>query len=173
VQIVASDVSSAAIEKARSGKYAEAVAADVNPERLNRHFSKVEGGYRIGKALREMCVFSKHDLIQDRPFSKLDLISCRNVLIFFGRVRKNVIAAFHCALKPDGFLVLGPSETESGNLFSIVAGAQSIYTKSRTRANSIPYTPARPAPVDQWMLTRARRAFRPASWGEAPACEKN
>jgi two-component system CheB/CheR fusion protein len=138
VQIVASDVSSAAIDKARRGKYAETIAADISPERLNRYFSKVEGGYQIGKALREMCVFSKHDLIQDPPFSKLDLISCRNVLIFFGSVRKSVIAVFHYALKPDGFLVLGPSEAESGSLFSIVPGAQSIYTRNATLGKQHP-----------------------------------
>ena len=87
---------------------------------MGSYFSRVEGGYQISKALREMCVFSRHDLIQDPPFSKLDLISCRNVLIFFGSARKNVIALFHYALNPGGFLVLGPSETESGNLFSLV-----------------------------------------------------
>ena len=126
VQIFASDISSAALEKARSGKYAESIAADVSPERLNRYFSKVEGGYQISKALREMCVFSRHDLIQDPPFSKLDLISCRNVLIFFGSVRKNIIALFHYALKPGGFLVLGRSETESGQPF-FECGGRSQY----------------------------------------------
>ena len=84
VQIFASDISSAAIEKARRGEYAGTIAADVGPERLERYFVKVNGGYRINKTLREMCVFSRHNLIQDPPFSKLDLISCRNVLIFFG-----------------------------------------------------------------------------------------
>ena len=130
VQIFASDVRSAAVDKARNGKYAENIEADVSPKRLNRWFSKVEGGYQINKALREMCVFSRHDLIQDPPFSQLDLISCRNVLIFFGSVRKNIIALFHYALKPGSFLVLGSAEAESGNLFSIVQGAHSIYIKN-------------------------------------------
>ncbi len=85
-----------------------------------------------------MCVFSRHDLIQDPPFSKLDLISCRNVLIFFGSVRKNVIALFHYALNRGGFLVLGPSETASGNLFSIVQGTHSTYTKNETAAKRHP-----------------------------------
>jgi two-component system CheB/CheR fusion protein len=134
IQIFASDVSSMAIEKARRGKYAENIAADVSPERLKRYFVKVEGGYQISTVLREICVFSKHDLIQDPPFSKLDLISCRNVLIFFGSVRRNVVALFHYALKPGGFLVLGPSETESGPLFSVVEGSRSIYTKNETDA---------------------------------------
>jgi two-component system CheB/CheR fusion protein len=129
VQIFASDISSTAVDKARRGRYAGTIAADVSPARLNRYFSEFEGGYQISKLLREMCVFSKHDLLQDPPFSKLDLISCRNVLIFFGIVRRNIIARFHYALNPGGFLVLGPSERESGALFSVVEGAPSIYTK--------------------------------------------
>jgi two-component system CheB/CheR fusion protein len=135
VRIFASDVSPTAVEKARLGKYGETIAEDVSPERLKRYFSKVEGGYEISKALREMCVFSRHDLIQDPPFSKLDLISCRNVLIFFGGVQRNIISLFHYALKPDGFLMLGPSEAWAGNLFSKVEGTQSIYTKNETVVN--------------------------------------
>ena len=132
VQIFASDVSTTALEKARTGTYPASIAADVGPERLNRWFSKVDEGYRISTALREMCVFSRHDLLQDPPFSKLDLISCRNTLIFFGSVRQNVIARFHYALKPGGFLVLGPSRTPPGALFSTVEGADGFYTKNDT-----------------------------------------
>ena len=112
VQIFASDISATAVEKARSGKYAENIATDVGPERLRRHFSKIDGGYQISKTLREMCVFSRHDLMHDPPFSKLDLIICQNVLISFGSARKQVVERFHYALKPGGFLVLGRSETE-------------------------------------------------------------
>ncbi len=132
LQIFASDLSATAIEKARSGKYAETIAADVSASRLNRYFSKVEGGYQVCNALRELCIFSRHDLIQDPPFSKLDLISCRNVLIFFGSVRKNVVARFYYALNPEAFLVLGPSESESSNLFSSVEGGRNIYIKNET-----------------------------------------
>jgi two-component system CheB/CheR fusion protein len=132
VQIFASDISERSVNKARSGRYAETISADVSPERLNRHFSKIEQEYQISKALREMCVFSKHDLIQDPPFSKMDAISCRNVLIYFGIVRENVVALFHYALNPGGFLVLGPSEAELGKPFSIVEGTPGIYVKSQT-----------------------------------------
>ncbi|HMJ21507.1 MAG TPA: protein-glutamate O-methyltransferase CheR, partial [Terriglobales bacterium] len=132
VQIFASDVSETSVEKARSGIYAETISADVSPERLNRHFIKIEGGYQISKAVRDMCVFSRHDLIQDPPFSKMDAISCRNVLIYFGIVRENIVALFHYALNPGGFLVLGPSETELGKPFSILEGAPGIYVKSET-----------------------------------------
>ena len=129
VQIFASDISPTAIERARTGKYADTIAADVGAERLERCFSKVDGGYRIDKTLREMCVFSRHDLIHDPPFSKLDVITCQNTLIFFGNVRHEVIARFNYALKPNGFLVLGPSRAESGDLFSAVNGAPGIFTK--------------------------------------------
>ena len=89
VQIFASDISLAAIEKARGGRYLENIAADLTPERLNRCFTKIEGGgYQVNKNLREMCVFTRHNLIDDPPFSKLDLISCRNVLIYLGSVQK-------------------------------------------------------------------------------------
>jgi two-component system CheB/CheR fusion protein len=138
VQIFASDISETSIDTARSGRYSETIAADVSAERLNRHFSKVDKGYQIRKELREMCIFSKHDLIQDPPFSKMDAISCPNVLIYFGIVRKNVIALFHYALNPGGFLVLGPSETELGKLFSVVEGAQGIYAKREMERQRFP-----------------------------------
>jgi two-component system, chemotaxis family, CheB/CheR fusion protein len=144
VQIFASDISSTAVEKARRGKYAGSIVADGSPDRLERYFLKANGGYQISKALREMCVFSRHDLMQDPPFSKMDLISCLNVLIFFGPVRKNVIALLHYALKPSRFLVLGPSETEAGQGFSMVEGARSIYMKNETVGKQYsPYVGAR------------------------------
>ena len=133
VQIFASDISLAAIEKARSGKFIENIAADISHERLNRYFTKVEGGYQITKGLREMCVFTKHNLLEDPPFSKLDLISCRNVLIYLGSVQKDIIPLFHYALKPTGFLMLGASEAlASGDLFSVADREHRIYAKRET-----------------------------------------
>ena len=132
VQIFASDISQPAIEKARSGRYLENIAADVSPERLNRYFTKIEGGYQINKSLREMCVFTRHNLIDDPPFSKLDLISCRNVLIYLGSVQKSIIPLFHYALKPTGFLMLGASEAAaSGDLFSVADQQHRIYAGGR------------------------------------------
>jgi two-component system CheB/CheR fusion protein len=130
VRVFASDISEEAIEKARRGKYLENIAAEVSPERLARYFHKVEGGYQVDKALRELCVFSRHNLIDDPPFAKLDLISCRNVLIYLGAVQKDIIPLFHYALKPDGFLMLGQSETANFNgLFSIVDRDHRIYAR--------------------------------------------
>ena len=133
VQIFASDISEAAIEKARIGKYLENIASDVSPERLNRHFTRIEGGYQVGRSLRELCIFSRHNLIDDPPFAKLDLISCRNVLIYLGAIQKNIIPVFHYALKADGFLMLGQSETANfDDLFSIIDRDHRIYAKRET-----------------------------------------
>jgi two-component system CheB/CheR fusion protein len=103
VQIFASDISEPAIEKARAGRYLENIAADMSTERLNRYFTKVDTSYQINKNLREMCVFTRHNLLTDPPFSKLDLVSCRNVLIYLASVQKNIIPLFHYALRPNGF----------------------------------------------------------------------
>ncbi len=133
VQIFASDISVAAIEKARSGKFIENIAADISHQRLNRYFTKVEDGYQITKSLREMCVFTRHNLIEEPPFSKLDLISCRNVLIYLGNVQKDIIPLFHYALKPNGFLMLGASEAvASGELFTVADREHRIYAKRET-----------------------------------------
>ena len=132
VQIFASDISLAAIEKARTGRYLENIAADISHERLNRYFTKIEGGYQINKNLREMCVFTRHNLIDDPPFSKLDLISCRNVLIYLGSVQKEIIPLFHYALNPGGFLMMGASEAASGDLFALADREHRIYAKRET-----------------------------------------
>ena len=145
VQIFASDISLAAIEKARTGKYLENIAADISPERLNRYFTKIEGGYQINKSLREMCVFTRHNLIDDPPFSKLDLISCRNVLIYLGSVQKDILPLFHYALKPTGFLMLGASEAAaSGDLFSVADREHRIYARRETAEKAALVSRGRP-----------------------------
>ena len=112
IQIFGTDISAVSIEKARAGVFSESSLGDVSAERLRRFFVKVAGGFQIAKSLREMCVFARQDLAQDPPFSRMDLISCRNVLIYMGPVlQKKVMTIFHYALKPTGFLVLGKSES--------------------------------------------------------------
>ena len=131
-QIFGTDISDRAIEQARSGIYGETGMADVTPERQRRFFSRVEGGYQIAKTLRDVCVFARHDLAKDPPFSKLDLISCRNVLIYMGPVlQKKVIETFHFALKPDGHLLLGNAESLSlfSNLFSMEDTRHKIFSR--------------------------------------------
>ena len=105
VQIFGSDLSEAIIEKARAGIYPDSALRDVSEERRKRYFIKVERGYRINKAVRDLCVFVRHDLARDPPFSKLDLVSCRNVLIYFDPpLQKRVLPTFHYALNQPGFL---------------------------------------------------------------------
>jgi two-component system CheB/CheR fusion protein len=109
VQLFAID--SQAIATARAGRYPASIAGDLSPERLARFFTADGGGYRIHKSIRDLLVFSEQDVIKDPPFSKLDLISCRNLLIYLGaELQKKLIPLFHFALKPDGWLFLGTSE---------------------------------------------------------------
>ena len=111
-EIFATDISETAIEKARAGIYTDAALAHVSPQRLARFFTRTERGYQIAKVIRDVCVFARHNVAQDPPFSKLDLISCCNVLIYLGAVlQRKVLSILHYALKPTGFLVLGPSES--------------------------------------------------------------
>ena len=135
IQIFGSDVSDVSINKARNGVYPENIQGDVSPERLRRFFVKVEGGYRINKNVRDMCIFAQHNLLADPPFSQMDLISCRNLLIYLeAPLQKNVISLFHYALKPQGFLLVGNAEGIGtlANLFSLEDRANKIYSKRST-----------------------------------------
>ena len=108
LQVFATDLNDALLDKARHGLYAKNIAQDLSPERLRRFFVEEEGGYRVSKALREMIVFARQNVMSDPPFSRLDLISCRNLLIYFEPgLQKKVFPVFHYALKPGGFLYLG------------------------------------------------------------------
>ena len=112
LQMFATDLNEALLEKARQGLYPDSLAEDVSPERLRRFFVEEEGGYRISKALRERCVFARQNLLSDPPFSRLDLISCRNLLIYIeAGSQQKILPTFHYALKPNGFLFLGASES--------------------------------------------------------------
>ena len=132
VQIFASDVNGAGIEKARAGVYPKSISADVSPERLRRFFVEVDGRYRISKSIREMCIFARHNVLTDPPFSQMDLISCRNLLIYLQPVlQQRVMPLLQLALKPAGFLVLGSSETVSSfhDLFEIEDARHKIFAK--------------------------------------------
>jgi two-component system CheB/CheR fusion protein len=133
IQIFATDVSEAAIVKARTGAYVIGIKGDVSEGRLRRFFSSTGSGvFQISKAIRDLCVFAKHDLIQDPPFSRQDLVSCRNVLIYMDpTLQERVIPAFHYALKPAGFLMLGPSESVERftQFFEPVDKKQKLYSK--------------------------------------------
>jgi two-component system CheB/CheR fusion protein len=111
-QIFATDISDGSLDRARAGLYSEALVAGVSPERLRRFFTRIDGGYQIVKPVREMCIFAKQNVAKDPPFSNLDLISCRNLLIYLGPVlQKRVVPTLHYALKSGGFLMLGGAES--------------------------------------------------------------
>ena len=130
VKIFATDVDSRAIEQAGRGIFSENIIDDVSPERLSKYFMKQGDQYHIAKSIRRMIVFATHNMFSDPPFGKLDLISCRNVMIYFQPVmRRGLFAIFHSALKNGGFLFLGKSETagEYVSLFKPVCSAEKIY----------------------------------------------
>lgn len=114
--IYATDLDPDAVEKARGGRYPTNIAGDVSPERLARFFVEEANGYRIRKEIREMVVFAPQNIISDPPFTKLDILSCRNLLIYFrAQLQQKLLPLFHYALNPDGLLILGSAETV-GNL---------------------------------------------------------
>ena len=134
VQVFATDIDSQAIATARTGVYPASIAVDISPERLARYFTIEPGGdkYRVNKAIRDILVFSEQSVIKDPPFSKLDMISCRNLLIYMGsELQKKIIPLFHYALNPNGFLFLGTSETvgEFNDLFDGLDRKAKIYQR--------------------------------------------
>lgn len=134
VQVFATDIDSRAIATARTGVYPASIADDITPERLARFFTLEPDGsaYRVHKGIRDLLVFSEHDIIKDPPFSKLDLISCRNLMIYLGaELQKKLISLFHYALQPSGILFLGTSETagEQGDLFAVLDRKAKIYQR--------------------------------------------
>jgi two-component system CheB/CheR fusion protein len=138
LQVFATDLSDALLEKARHGLYSRSLAQDISPERLRRFFVEEGGGYRIVKPLREMVVFARQNLISDPPFSRMDLISCRNLLIYLEpTLQQKALPTFHYALKPGGFLFFGASESIGAftDLFEPVDKKQKIYSRKQ---NSTP-----------------------------------
>lgn len=132
LQIYATDIDADAIDKARRGLYPSDIAADVSAERLARFFVSDEGGWRIGKEIRDMVVFAPQNIISDPPFTKLDLLSCRNLLIYFGAaLQKKLLPLFHYALNRDGLLLLGSAETVGGftDLFETVDGKARLFRR--------------------------------------------
>lgn len=135
VQFFGTDLSESSIVKARTGVYPENIQGDVSSERLQRFFIKVEGGYRISKSIRDMCIFAQHNLLNDPPFSQMDLICCRNLLIYLEPVlQSKVISLFQYGLRAGGFLLLGGSEglgTATG-LFTTEDRSNKIFAKKST-----------------------------------------
>jgi two-component system CheB/CheR fusion protein len=161
ITIFATDVDDRAITFARAGLYSEIIEADISAERLEHHFVKEGSRYRIAKHIRDMCVFSTHDLVKDPPFSKLDLITCRNLLIYFETgLQQRVLQTFHYGLKKGGTLWLGPSETiaNSTKLFKASDKRNRLYVRLDVAAE-----------VPRPMPSRARSTIKAV---EAPANEE-
>lgn len=132
LQVFATDIDEHALVEARAGSYAEAIEADVSPGRLARFFTRERGGFRVSKGLRELVLFSPHNLLRDPPFSRLDLISCRNLLIYLSReAQDRVLNIFHFGLRPEGVLLLGSSESAENVAlqFGALDAKHRVYTR--------------------------------------------
>lgn len=152
VQIFGTDLNDKGIQKARAGLYRETIADEISPERIRRFFSRVDEGYQINKVVRDMCIFARQNLAADPPFSQMNLVACRNLLIYIQpALQKKIIPILHYALKPSGFLILGSSESVSNfpDLFSTVDKKHKIYAKRMVTSRlhydfAQPYYPAYP-----------------------------
>ncbi|MBA3938311.1 MAG: hypothetical protein H0X38_12675, partial [Planctomycetes bacterium] len=144
VQVFATDISDWALAKARLGIYGESIADEIPAARLARWFTREPDGYRVVKELRELCVFSRHDITADTPFSRIDLVSCRNVLIYLGPVlQKHVLPTFRFSLKANGFLLLGTSETlgRAASMFTTIDEKNRLYRAVASPGGLLPPIP--------------------------------
>lgn len=172
IQVFATDVDDDAISEAREHRYPQSIEADVSPDRLKRFFVKEGKYYRVKKELREMVLFAPHNVLRDPPFSKLDLIVCRNLLIYLNRdTQERVMEIFHFALAPHGFLFLGSSETAESvpQLFSTVDKKFRIYSRRAAQIQQ-PNVPPKMPVVGRWEIKvpeiKPPKGARPTSLGE-------
>jgi len=159
LQIFATDISDQALEKARAGKYTEGEANEVGPERLQRFFTRADGGYQVNKSVRDLCVFARQNIINDPPFSRLDLISCRNLLIYLdGSLQTKLLPIFHYSLRSQGFLVLGRSEgaNEFSDLFTLIDRKGRIFAKKPKALEGRAYST-----LNQWSTVNTRTVAIP------------
>jgi two-component system CheB/CheR fusion protein len=150
VQIFGTDIDPDGIDMARAGLYPASIVADLTPERLKRFFVREGGAYRIKKEIREMAVFAIQDVLKDPPFTKLDLLTCRNLLIYLdAELQKKLLPLFHYALRPDGILFLGTSESIDGftDLFSLVDKKHKLFTRRADSAASETFVQFPAAPL--------------------------
>jgi two-component system CheB/CheR fusion protein len=148
LQIFGTDISDLALSSARAGRYLENISREVSAERLHRYFHRIYGHYQINQSIRDLCVFAKQDLTYDAPFSRMDLISCRNTLIYLdGALQKKVLSTLHYSLLEGGVLFLGPSESpgESSQLLSTVDAKYKIYVRRPRTASALSPEPVRRA----------------------------
>ena len=145
IKIFATDIDERALDVARKGRYPESIAEHVSPERLERFFTKHENAYQVKRALREVCIFTSHSFLKDPPFARQDLISCRNVMIYLApELQRKIIPLFHYALRPGGYLFLGPSESGSSHreLFHAVDKRYRLFQKKQTVSRPVVIFPS-------------------------------
>jgi two-component system CheB/CheR fusion protein len=146
IQIFSTDVSEKSIAIARKGIYSAAEVGGVSPERLEKYFEKIAGSYHVSKSIREICVFAHHDFLKSPPFARMDLVSCRNVLIYMEPfLQKKALSTFHYALKGNGYLLLGHSETTAPamDLFLPFDRKEKIYSRKSGYAKYLPVSTGR------------------------------
>lgn len=168
IQIFATDLSESAIAKARLGSYSRSEVMDVSSRRLSRFFTKQDDYYRINKAIRDLCVFAPHNIFKDPPFSRVDLVSCRNLLIYLnGSLQRRALTMFHYGLNPRGYLLLGKSETvgSSTALFSPVEKAYKIFARKNdvARRASFELQPRAIETTPPVPISRRSQPARPAA----------
>ncbi len=132
IQVFGTDASERSIEKARTASYPDTIANDITPDRLRRYFNKIENSFQVSKRVRDLCVFARHNLCNDPPFSHMDIVSCRNVMIYFNQaLQRQIMSTFHYALDPGGCILLGMSEgmRDYGEAFAPVDRKHKIYSK--------------------------------------------
>ncbi len=141
LQIFATDLDGDAIEKARAAVFPPNISADVSPDRLSKFFIQIEQGYRVSKTIREMVIFAPQNLIMDPPFTRIDILSCRNLLIYLSpELQKGLLPLFHYSLNPRGVLFLGKSETvgEFTELFAMSDDKARLYQRTHSPLRSKP-----------------------------------
>ncbi|MFC5478636.1 CheR family methyltransferase [Massilia suwonensis] len=175
MQIFATDIDERAIAVARAGRYPDAIAADVPPERLARYFNFDDGHFWVRRLLRDRILFARHDLLHDPAFSRLDLITCRNVLIYLNReVHRQLLELFHCALNPGGYLFLGSAESAdlASDLFAPVDSRHRIYQArpamqgARRLSIALPRTEIGRPPIPPGQAAPAPEPAAPPTWAE-------
>ena len=164
LQIFATDISEISLKKARGGVFPKSILSDVNKERINRFFVTDDDDYNVNDELRDTIIFSLHNVLRDPPFAKLDLITCRNLLIYLDRdLQKHVIKLFHYALNPGGYLFLGSSESiDSSDLFEAIDKKKSIYKKTESKLinKGFPRLPFRSSGVKRTFSEPSKRDIR-------------
>ena len=148
VKIFATDIDASALAEGRRGRYTSAVERQVSPERLAQFFTKDDGTYTITKDVRDLCIFTEHDLLKDPPFSRMDLVSCRNLLIYLEPpLQQRIVELLHYALRPGGYLILGKAETiGTPDLFELEEKSDRLYRRREVERHPVPCIPPLPGP---------------------------